>query len=256
EVLSKSFIVQFTNSDPTVVTNPIHQSFLTALRVSFVPYTVQRNYSDVFSGVALSLDAKYVNFTATAFRVRTEVPNAILRHNIALSCMSRGYGFTGDNFDGYNISQPDDDPLNQCLGHGTHVADTFVGIKEGFKGVAYKATLGIYCTFGCKQVTSTAVIMSAFQRALADGMHVLNLSFGSPAGLVTDVLSSASETLTSKSIILVAAAGDNGLSGLWMTSTSAIVNFETMSSEDLPTVTIGKDDGESWVNRINGGETI
>lgn len=33
-----------------------------------------------------------------------------------------GYDFVGDNFDGSNTPQPDNDPLDTCAGHGTHVA--------------------------------------------------------------------------------------------------------------------------------------
>lgn len=33
-----------------------------------------------------------------------------------------GYDFVGDAYTGFNTPVPDNDPLDQCAGHGTHVA--------------------------------------------------------------------------------------------------------------------------------------
>ena len=56
-----------------------------------------------------------------------------------------GYDFVGDGFNGTNKPVPDADPLDQCSGHGTHVAGIVganPGNPYGFEGVAYESTLG------------------------------------------------------------------------------------------------------------------
>jgi subtilisin family serine protease len=47
-----------------------------------------------------------------------------------------GYDFVGDAYTGDNVPIPDDDPRDNCNGHGTHVAG-IIGAKDlQFTGVA------------------------------------------------------------------------------------------------------------------------
>ncbi|KAJ1963885.1 hypothetical protein IWQ62_003086, partial [Dispira parvispora] len=52
-----------------------------------------------------------------------------------------GYDFVGDSYTGSNAPVPDNDPMDQCNGHGTHVAGTLAGNDGNFRGVAPDATL-------------------------------------------------------------------------------------------------------------------
>ena len=68
---------------------------------------------------------------------------------------------------------PDD-----CNGHGTHVSG-IVGANDGaVTGVAPDVTFGAYRVFGCDGSTTDDVMIAAMERALADGMDVLNMSIG------------------------------------------------------------------------------
>lgn len=68
--------------------------------------------------------------------------------------MFTGYDFVGDGYNGESgsVAIPDNDPIDQCGGHGTHVAG-IIGANPGnpfnISGVAYKASIGSYKIFGC-----------------------------------------------------------------------------------------------------------
>jgi hypothetical protein len=72
---------------------------------------------------------------------------------------------------------PDPDP-DDCNGHGTHVAG-IVGANGDVVGVAPEVTFGAYRVFGCEGSTTADIMIAAMERALADGMDVLNMSIGS-----------------------------------------------------------------------------
>src|SRR6185295_12227406 len=89
-----------------------------------------------------------------------------------------GYDFVGDAFSGpVTTPVPDDDP-DDCQGHGTHVAG-IVGANGAIKGVAPGVTFGAYRVFGCTGSTTDDVMIAAMERALADGMDIINMSIGS-----------------------------------------------------------------------------
>ncbi|KAJ7594531.1 subtilisin-like protease [Mycena floridula] len=82
-----------------------------------------------------------------------------------------GFDFVGDNYDGTNTPVPDPDPLDQCAGHGTHVAG-IIGADPlanpfNISGVAYEASITAYRIFGCTGCTAT-VIVEALLRGAAD----------------------------------------------------------------------------------------
>ena len=95
-----------------------------------------------------------------------------------------GHDFVGDAYNNdstspsYNpIPVPDNDP-DDCNGHGTHVAG-IVGASGAVTGVAPGVTFGAYRVFGCAGSTSADIMIAAMERALADGMDVLNMRIGS-----------------------------------------------------------------------------
>ncbi|KAK0389939.1 hypothetical protein NLU13_3512 [Sarocladium strictum] len=96
-----------------------------------------------------------------------------------------GYDFVGDDFYGQNAPVPDDDPIVSCIsgGHGTHVAGIIgaqdpKGVGFGITGVAPEAAIYAYRVFGCWGSTTWELVIAAMERALADGVDVINLSLG------------------------------------------------------------------------------
>ncbi|KAI8055188.1 peptidase S8/S53 domain-containing protein, partial [Syncephalis plumigaleata] len=61
-----------------------------------------------------------------------------------------GYDFVGDAYTGMNEPRPDADPMDECNGHGTHVAGIIGASSSIAPGVAPGATLGAYRVFGCQ----------------------------------------------------------------------------------------------------------
>jgi minor extracellular serine protease Vpr len=133
-----------------------------------------------------------------------------------MSCRVRvGHDFVGDDFAGPTSSaKPDNDP-DDCNGHGTHVAG-IVGANGGVKGVAPGVTFGAYRVFGCDGSTTADIMIAAMERALADGMQVLNMSIGSAFQTWTKYpTAAASDRAVNKGMSVVASIGNSGASGLY-----------------------------------------
>jgi subtilisin family serine protease len=94
-----------------------------------------------------------------------------------------GYDFTGDRFmPGVQPAEPDNDPMDDCEGHGTHVAGTIAAQLEnneyGFVGAAPGAKLGAYRMWGCTSRTTLEIELAAFARAVEDGADIISYSNG------------------------------------------------------------------------------
>ncbi len=147
-----------------------------------------------------------------------------------------GTDFVGDGYDdssddpAVNTPRPDPDPLD-CNGHGSHTAGTAAGLgvlddgttypgpydgttySHAFRvgpGVAPEATVYAYRVFGCEGSTSEAVLVAALDRAMADGVDVVNMSLGSPFGRTDEPSSVASDILAENGTVVVASAGNAG----------------------------------------------
>ena len=105
---------------------------------------------------------------------------------------------------------PDD-----CGGHGTHVAG-IVGASGAITGVAPDVTLGSYRVFGCSGATSSDVMLAAMERIYRDGADVLNMSISEDLSSWPEAPTAQAATrLAKKGIVVVAAAGNDRLDGLW-----------------------------------------
>jgi subtilisin family serine protease len=94
-----------------------------------------------------------------------------------------GYDFTGDRFmPGSQPAEPDEDPMDECVGHGTHVAGTIAAQLEnneyGFVGAAPGVKLGAYRMWGCTSRSTIEIELAAFARAVEDGADIISYSNG------------------------------------------------------------------------------
>ena len=134
-----------------------------------------------------------------------------------------GYDFVGDAFNAdpasptYNpVPSPDPNP-DDCGGHGSHVAG-IVGANDSttaLKGVAPDVTFGAYRVFGCEGSTTADIMIAAMERALKDGMQVLNMSIGSSFQWPQYPTAVAASRLVDRGMVVVASIGNSGTSGLY-----------------------------------------
>jgi minor extracellular serine protease Vpr len=131
-----------------------------------------------------------------------------------------GYDFVGDAYDANpaNVTYsptpvPDANP-DDCNGHGTHVAG-ITGANGTVKGVAPDVVLGAYRVFGCNGSSSSDVIVAAMERALADGMQVVNQSLGAAFQWPQYPTAQAADRLVNKGVVMVASIGNSGASGIY-----------------------------------------
>ncbi|KAI0051204.1 subtilisin-like protease [Auriscalpium vulgare] len=132
-----------------------------------------------------------------------------------------GYDFVGDAYEAGSTPQPDNDPLDQCNGHGTRVAG-IIGADPGnifnISGVAYKSTLTAYKVFGCIGSVGDDIVVAALLRGVADKQDILTLSLGAPSAWSTTTTSVVASRVAASGIIVTVAAGNNGASGGWYTT--------------------------------------
>ena len=151
-----------------------------------------------------------------------------------------GWDFVGNTFDAspflatgapnplYNpVPSPDPDP-DDCNGHGTHVSG-IVGAKAagagGVTGVAPDVKFGAYRVFGCGGSTTADIMLAAMERALADGMHVLNMSIGSAFMTWPQYPTAAgADALVDAGMVVVASIGNSGADGLYSAGAPGVGN--------------------------------
>jgi len=192
-----------------------------------------------------------------------------------------GYDFVGDayNADGSaanRIPKPDADPLD-CNEHGTHVAgtaagfgvtaagDTFTGPYDaatvaGLRigpGAAPKASLYAYKVFGCVGSVNDPIIVAAVDRAVKDGMDVINLSLGSSFGDGQSLDSQALNNASRAGVMVVASAGNSGPNAYIVGNPGAADRPLAVAAQDaiasFPGATLSIGAGISAINANNGG---
>ncbi|KAG0238235.1 hypothetical protein BGW42_006515 [Actinomortierella wolfii] len=125
-----------------------------------------------------------------------------------------GWDFAGDDFTGENDPKPSGDPMD-CRGHGTHVAGTIGANDSTVLGVAPGAILGAYRVFGCNGTTTNDIIIAAMEKAVNDGMDVINMSLGEPNGWIGTPVSKAVSRASKLGVLFAAAQGNEGNEGLF-----------------------------------------
>ncbi len=152
--------------------------------------------------------------------------DGVARSNSTVFPTSRvitGWDFVGDAFNADPASPAyDPDPVpdpypDDCAGHGTHVSG-IIGANDptnGLNGVAPEVNFGAYRVFGCAGSTTGDIMIAAMERALADGMQVLNMSIGSAYQWPQYPTAMAANRLVNKGVVVVASIGNNGANGLY-----------------------------------------
>ncbi len=130
-----------------------------------------------------------------------------------------GHDFVGSAFSGPASTPVPDAYPDDCNGHGTHVAG-IIGASPaaagGVTGVAPEVTFGAYRVFGCEGSTTADIMIAAMERALADKMHILNMSIGSAFMTWPQYpTAAASDELVDADMVVVASIGNSGANGVY-----------------------------------------
>ncbi len=139
-----------------------------------------------------------------------------VQHPAFAGRIAGGYDFVGDDYDFGKTPVPDNDP-DDCGGHGSHVAG-IVGANDTatpFQGVAPNVSLYAYRVFGCTGSTASDIPIAAMEKAVADGMDIVNLSLGSNFGVTAGPSAIAVDRLSLAGITVVMSAGNSGGAGLY-----------------------------------------
>ncbi|KAH9929600.1 subtilisin-like protease [Epithele typhae] len=137
-----------------------------------------------------------------------------------------GFDFVGDAYSqseisGANTPIPDNDPLDTCNGHGTHVAG-IIGADPGnpfnISGVAYQASINSYRVFGCEGSVTDDILVEALLLGVQDGNDILTMSLGGADGWTESSSAVVSSRISQMGKIVTIAAGNDGSVGSWYTS--------------------------------------
>jgi minor extracellular serine protease Vpr len=226
------------------------------ITMSIAPYTVDASTPDLATAKGLTgvnIAQSELGLTGAGVRVGIIDTGVDYQHPDLGGCFGAGcrveigYDFVGDAFDNTTVFDrvPDEDP-DDCNGHGTHVAG-IVGASGEVVGVAPGVTYGAYRVFGCNGTTEADIMLAAMERALADGMDVVNMSIGSAFTWPQYPTSTAADNLVDAGVVVVASAGNSGTSGLYASSSPAlgkrvisVASFEN-SHVTLRTFTVSPD---------------
>lgn len=124
-----------------------------------------------------------------------------------------GYDFVGDDYNGTNNPSPDPYP-DDCYGHGTHVAG-ILGARGLVRGVAPGVQFEVYRVFGCTGSTPADMLIAAMERALDDGVQIVNMSLGTPFEWPDYPSAQAANRLVNHGVVVCASIGNDGSTGLY-----------------------------------------
>ncbi|SDZ45635.1 minor extracellular serine protease Vpr [Evansella caseinilytica] len=120
---------------------------------------------------------------------------------------------------GYDVIDEDDDPMEtqqeQGLAtlHGTHVAG-IIAANGRLKGVAPEAEIYAYRTLGPTGMGTTEQVIAAIEKAVEDGVDILNLSLGNTVNGPDWPTSIALDKAVEKGVVAVTSNGNSG-PNLW-----------------------------------------
>ena len=154
-------------------------------------------------------------------------------------------------------TSPDADP-DDCDGHGTHVAG-IVGANGDRDGRRAGVTFGAYRVFGCEGSTTADIMIAAMERALADGMDVLNMSIGSSFQWPQYPTAAAATRLVNQGVVVVASIGNERRRPVCTpparrasATRSSASRRSTTRMSALPAFTITPDDTKIGYNAATG----
>ncbi|MFQ5969329.1 MAG: S8 family serine peptidase [Nitrososphaerales archaeon] len=155
-----------------------------------------------------------------------------------------GFGEEGKVVYGYDFLERDNEPMDTD-GHGTLVAG-IIAADGKLKGVSPKAELVAYRIASEGSYVSTNDMIRALDRAVDDGVDVVNISLG--LDYVSEEIDKAVENLVKKGVVVIAAAGNNGQTSKTIGSPAAAASAISVGASTSLASTLKIDDPNSRYN--------
>ena len=162
---------------------------------------------------------------------------------------------------GYDLVDLDNDPMetDESQGipteHGTHVAG-IIAANGNIKGVAPDAEIYAYLALGPGGSGSSIQVIAAMERALKDGVDIMNLSLGNIVNGPDYPTSVAVNRAVELGMIVVIANGNNGPNhwtiGSPATATRAVSVGATASPRTIPSLHVKKEDKQIRMTPMQG----
>ncbi|KAK4188619.1 putative protease [Podospora australis] len=138
--------------------------------------------------------------------------------------VSYGTDLVGDAFNGANTPRPDNDPMDMCNGHGTHVAGIIAAQANnpyGIVGAADGVELGAFRVFGCSGDVGNDILIAAYNMAYEAGSDIITASIGGASGWSEDPWAAVVSRIVENGVPCVVSAGNDGSAGVFYASTAA-----------------------------------
>lgn len=154
--------------------------------------------------------------------------------------VSYGWDLVGDNYAPPGELEPDADPYDGCVGHGTQAAGIIATQPNelGFTGAAPDVTLGAYRAWGCSGATTNDVLLAAFNRAYEDGSDIISCSAGYYTGWSTDPWGIAASRIVDNGVPVIVSAGNSGREGIFNHASPAtgigVASIGSVDNEVMP----------------------
>ncbi|OBZ91183.1 Minor extracellular protease vpr, partial [Choanephora cucurbitarum] len=140
-----------------------------------------------------------------------------------------GYDLVGNEFNGLpSTIKESEDPIDNCpqnstsaTGHGTFIAGIIAADDKAYNwhGVAPGVTLGAWRVYGCYSSSApNDIILKAMEMAYKAGMDIITISLGVGGAWDENVLSVMADRIVSKGVHVVAASGNSGTGGVFLTA--------------------------------------
>lgn len=162
---------------------------------------------------------------------------------------------------GYDLIDSDDDPMETLVSqgpptlHGTHVAG-IIGANGRVQGVAPEAEIYAYRALGPGGQGTTEQVIEAIEKAVSDGVDVLNLSLGNTVNGPDWPTSLALDKAVEEGVVAVTSSGNSG-PAMWTvgspgTAEKAISVGASAPPMQTPYITIPGKDKELPLHALKG----
>ncbi len=198
---------------------------------------VQASEPDYFvSAQATAIDPLMnQQWSLRAMNIPVDLPDDLPEVRVAIidSGICQHFELSGKVLQGYDFVDGDANPQDE-MGHGCAVAGIVAANwdGQGIAGIAPNARLLVYRVLNAQGSGRYSHVASAIVRAVDEGAQIINMSLGgvNSSQLLQDAVNYAS----SKGVMLIAAAGNNGIdSALYPAAYANVVSVGAFDSEGL-----------------------